>query len=89
MVCHSQLKTKIMISGMVVIAQQMILEEVHVVDGGTIFVLTFILITVNTDIARYFGVHLPKSCSVHTVMAILFTGRYFHEFHKKVAFREM
>ena len=24
----------------------------------------------------------------HTVMALLFTGQYFHEFHEKVAFRE-
>ena len=24
----------------------------------------------------------------YTVMALLFTGRYFHEFHKRVAFRE-
>ena len=25
---------------------------------------------------------------LYTVMALLFTGRYFHKFHEKVAFRE-
>ena len=28
------------------------------------------------------------SSVLHTVMALLFTRRYFHEFHEKVTFRE-
>ena len=32
--------------------------------------------------------HHRQSLALHTVMALFFTGRYFHEFHKKVAFRE-
>ena len=31
---------------------------------------------------------MDKRFRVITIMALLFTGRYFHEFHEKVAFRE-
>ena len=35
-----------------------------------------------------FNVTAMHCVKVDTVMALLFTGRYFHEFHEKVAFRE-
>ena len=36
-----------------------------------------------------FNMSLQMHCvKLYTVMALLFMGRYFHEFHEKVAFRE-
>ena len=40
---------------------------------------------------RAAGIHIRQIMSAYvttTVMALLFTGRYFHKFHEKVAFHE-